>query len=177
MIALFKASFLLFLCFFTLFCVVNSTDFEVGGKDGWIVPNSKDYHQMYNQWASKNRFKIGDTIFFKYKKDSVMGVTEKEYEKCRSSHPHFFSNNGDTVFKFERPGLFYFISGVSGHCDRGQKMIIKVLDIVSAPPPESQSANDTATKPHHKGAAAEIAPMSITTLALSVFSFLVFLFA
>lgn len=82
-------------------------------------------------------------IVFKYERDSVMVVTEEEYEKCKASRPLFFSNNGDTVFKFDRPGLFYFISGVSGHCDRGQRMIIKVLDVEPAAPPP-QSANENA---------------------------------
>ncbi|XP_019463329.1 PREDICTED: mavicyanin-like [Lupinus angustifolius] len=174
MVALFKASFPFFLCFI-LFCVVNCTEFEVGGKNGWVIPKSKEHDQMYNHWASQNRFRIGDTVVFKYKKDSVMGVTEEEYETCKSSYPLFFSNNGNTVCKFVRPGLFYFISGVSGHCDRGQKVIIKVLDIMPATSP--QSANDTATKPHHKGGAAEITPMSLTTLAPFVISFLGMLFA
>jgi len=91
-----------------------------------------------------------------------MEVTEEEYEKCKSPRPLFFSNNGDTVFKFDRAGLFFFISGVSGHCDRGQKMIIKVLDIEAAPSP--QYANDSAPKPHSKkSGVAELAPMRIIT--------------
>ncbi|XP_020225165.1 mavicyanin [Cajanus cajan] len=168
--------FKVFLCLILIFCcssLVNCTEFEVGGHDGWIVPKSKDDDQMYNQWASNNRFKVNDTLLFKYKKDSVMEVIEEEYEKCKSSHPLFFSNNGDTVFKFNQAGLFFFISGVSGHCDRGQKMIIKVLDIEATPPP--QSANDTAQKPHKSGAA-EMTPMrTITTLAIFVLSTLCFI--
>ncbi|ONI09055.1 hypothetical protein PRUPE_5G214900 [Prunus persica] len=35
-------------------------------------------------------------------------------ENCHSAHPIFFSSNGVTVFTLDRPGLFYFISGVSG---------------------------------------------------------------
>jgi hypothetical protein len=44
------------------FLVINCTEFEVGGRIGWVVPNSKDKDEMYNQWASQNRFKIDDTI-------------------------------------------------------------------------------------------------------------------
>ncbi|PNX74203.1 early nodulin-like protein 1-like [Trifolium pratense] len=150
------------------FLVINGAQFEVGGKVGWVVPNSKDKDEMYNQWASQNRFKIDDTIHFKYEKDSVMVVSEEEYEKCKSARPLFFGNNGDTVFKFERPGLFYFISGVSGHCTRGQKMIIKVLDIEpeeqepTAPSP--QSSNENAPTIHSK--AAQITPITITISTL-----------
>ncbi|PNX89712.1 early nodulin-like protein 1-like [Trifolium pratense] len=97
-----------------------------------------------------------------------MVVSEEEYEKCKSARPLFFGNNGDTVFKFERPGLFYFISGVSGHCTRGQKMIIKVLDIEpeeqepTAPSP--QSSNENAPTIHSK--AAQITPITITISTL-----------
>ncbi|KAL5722454.1 hypothetical protein ACHQM5_005972 [Ranunculus cassubicifolius] len=86
-----------FLLFFTLFIslqllMVQSVEFEVGEKEGWVVPSSKN-NQVYNQWASKHRFQVGDNIHFKYSKDSVLAVTEQEYEKCRSAHPVFFSNN------------------------------------------------------------------------------------
>ncbi|KAG1361167.1 mavicyanin-like [Cocos nucifera] len=104
----------------------NAFDFEVGDEEGWVVPPSRNT-QFYNHWASRNRFQVGDTIHFKYKKDSVMEVREEDYEHCRSSHPLFFSNNGKTEFKLQDSGTLYFISGVAGHCERGQKMIIKVL--------------------------------------------------
>ena len=55
---------------FLLFVLVSSIaaspafsmEFEVGGGDGWEVPPSSKDPQMYNQWASKNRFNIGDII-------------------------------------------------------------------------------------------------------------------
>ncbi|KAH7841517.1 hypothetical protein Vadar_030935 [Vaccinium darrowii] len=117
---------------------VMSVEFDVGGSKGWIIPSSKN-GQLFNDWASKNWFNVGDTLRFEYKKDSVLLVTNEEYDKCKSSHPLFFSNNGDTVFKVDKPGLFYFISGVAGHCDRGLKMIVKVLEPESPPPPPSSN--------------------------------------
>ncbi|XP_077211195.1 early nodulin-like protein 21 [Tasmannia lanceolata] len=114
-----------------LFLVV-SFEYDVGDTTGWVVPSHND-SQSYNEWASKNRFKIGDTIDFKYKKDSVMEVSSEDYNQCNSAHPIFFSNTGHTVFKLDRSGLFYFISGASGHCVRGQKMIVKVLGNSPAP--------------------------------------------
>lgn len=116
-------------------------------------------------------------VGFKYEKDSVMVVSEEEYGKCKTSHPVFFSNNGDTVFKFDRAGLFFFISGVSGHCNRGQKMIIKVLD-VDAHSPQSHNQNATQSSDVTAGAAQTTAPVSKTTSALFVVSaFLGLLFA
>ncbi|KAK9114729.1 hypothetical protein Syun_021526 [Stephania yunnanensis] len=101
----------------------HSVEFAVGDKDGWHIPSSKA-DDFYNEWASKQRFQ-----------DSVLVVNDTEYRKCHSVQPIFFSNNGDTEYTLDRPGLFYFISGVSGHCERGQKMIIKVLEPHSEPSP------------------------------------------
>ncbi|KAF3437308.1 hypothetical protein FNV43_RR20061 [Rhamnella rubrinervis] len=151
--------------------------FYVTGKEfqlDWEVPKSRT-QQVYNQWASENRFNVNDTLNFKYKKDSVMVVSEEEYEKCHSSHPLYFSNNGDsTVFELDRPGLFFFISGVAGHCQRGQKMIIKVLEHAS--PSQSQTQNATTKgSSSKKNAAIGMLPISspaILLLIISVFGFL-----
>ncbi|CAI8610197.1 unnamed protein product [Vicia faba] len=175
MASMFKVLNSLFLClilFAALQClVINCAEFEVGGRNGWVVPTSKDSDEMYNQWASQNRFKIEDTIHFKYDKDSVMMVSEEEYEKCKSDRPLFFENNGNTVYKFERPGMFYFISGVSGHCTRGQKMVIKVLDIEPITASSPQSANENASIVHSK-AASQTAPISFIVFTIFVLSFI-----
>lgn len=96
-------------------------------------------------------------------------VSEKEYEKCKSDRPLFFENNGNTTYKFERPGMFYFISGVSGHCTRGQKMVIKVLDIEPITAQSPQSANETATIAHSK--ATQMDAISVTVFTIFVISF------
>lgn len=41
--------------------LVAGFQFEVGEKDGWREPIGKD-RETYNQWASKKRFHIGDTL-------------------------------------------------------------------------------------------------------------------
>ncbi|XP_058083618.1 early nodulin-like protein 6 [Magnolia sinica] len=128
-------SFFFFLAIFSslqLPPTATAFEFDVGDEEGWKVPPSEK-PKLYNSWASKNRFQVDDIINFKYKKDSVMVVNSEDYDDCNSTHPIFFANNGDTSFKLDRPGLFYFISGVSGHCELGQKMIIKVLGQTPAP--------------------------------------------
>lgn len=42
--------------------VVTSTEFAVGGEDGWRVRKPNEDRDVYNEWASKNRFKVDDTI-------------------------------------------------------------------------------------------------------------------
>ncbi|XP_078447318.1 early nodulin-like protein 6 [Wolffia australiana] len=106
--------------------------FDVGGDGGWQVPPSNN-SAMYNRWASKNRFKIGDTLVFKYKKDSVMMVGEEDYGRCKAELPILFDDNGDTEIALDRAGLYYFISGLHEHCKKGQKMIIKVLNLPEPP--------------------------------------------
>lgn len=108
---------------------------------------------------------------FKYNKDAVMEVTKEEYKKCRSSHPFYYSNDGDTVVKLERPGLFYFISGVGGHCERGLKMIVKVLDLHQT---HNQTAPPSPSNPDHGD---DDAPRSAAVSTASHFVFsAVFLF-
>lgn len=56
-----------FLLFFLLSTIqvvfVTCTQFQVGDKsNGWEVPKSKNDQEMYNEWASKKRFKVDDTL-------------------------------------------------------------------------------------------------------------------
>uniref|UniRef100_A0A0A0KUB3 Phytocyanin domain-containing protein n=2 Tax=Cucumis sativus TaxID=3659 RepID=A0A0A0KUB3_CUCSA len=120
------SSFLTLFLFTTSLSTVVSFEFQVGGLKGWVVPPAND-SKIYNDWASENRFKADDAVRFRYKKDSVMEVTKDEYKRCNSTQPSFFSNTGNTVFQFSRSGTFYFISGANGHCEKGQRMIVKVM--------------------------------------------------
>ncbi|CAK9312188.1 unnamed protein product [Citrullus colocynthis] len=144
-----------------------SIDFLVGDEDGWAVPKPKEADK-YNKWASHNRFNIDDTVHFKYEKDSVMMVTEEEYKQCFSSKPLFYENNGDSVVKLDRAGLFYFISGVSGHCQKGQRMIIKVLEPINPPHPPTAPPNNK------NAAAASSNLLSVSSSILGVFLMLFF---
>ncbi|CAI9111179.1 OLC1v1011335C1 [Oldenlandia corymbosa var. corymbosa] len=137
----------------------SSFEFQVGDHMGWSVPRSKDT-KFYNDWASEKRFKLGDSILFKYRKDSVMEVGEAEYKQCNSTHPIFFSNTGNTVFHLDRSGYFYFISGAAGHCSKGQRMIVKVLGNDPFHPPSSQKSSSSAT---------------ISSISLAIFSFVLLL--
>ena len=104
-----------------------------------------------------------------------MAVSEEEYEKCHSSHPLYFSNNGDSVFELDRPGLFYFISGVAGHCQRGQKMIIKVLEHETPSQSQTHNATTKGSSSSKKNAAIGMVPISspaILLLIISAFGFL-----
>ncbi|KAK4272145.1 hypothetical protein QN277_020736 [Acacia crassicarpa] len=129
-----------------LYCA-SGFEFQVGGSKGWVVPPANDTN-IYLEWASHNRFQVGDSIRFKYQKDSVMEVDEEGYKTCNSSLPIMFSNNGNTLFTFHHAGSFYFISGASGHCQKGQKMIVRVLsndDKDDSPPDHDKNNNDSSS--------------------------------
>ncbi|XP_057508894.1 early nodulin-like protein 4 [Actinidia eriantha] len=101
-------------------------NFYVGGRDGWVLKPS----ETYNHWAERNRFQVNDSLIFKYKKDSdsVLVVNKDDYYKC-SKKPIQALEDGDSVFKFDRSGPFFFISGHGDNCEKGQKFIIIVLAV------------------------------------------------
>ncbi|WOK91435.1 hypothetical protein Cni_G00126 [Canna indica] len=110
-----------------------SYDFNVGGRDGW-VPNPSE---SYSSWAGRNRFQVNDTLVFKYSQgvDSVLVVTKQDYDACNASNPIQKLEGGDSVFKLDRSGPFYFISGVPENCQKGQKLAVVVLAIRNKNPP------------------------------------------
>ncbi|PIA36624.1 hypothetical protein AQUCO_03300076v1 [Aquilegia coerulea] len=123
--------------------------FFVGGKQGWVVKPSEGY----DQWSSRNRFQVNDTLVFKYNKetDSVLVVNNKQdYDSCNISSPVQKLEGGDSSFKFDKSGPFYFISGNQTNCQNGQKLLIVVMSprIKSPPPsPVAPSPSGGATPP------------------------------
>ncbi|OVA00384.1 Plastocyanin-like [Macleaya cordata] len=112
-------------------------NFYVGGKDGWVTTPSENF----NHWAEKNRFQVNDSLVFKYKKgsDSVLVVSKEDYYSCNTKNPIKILDGGDSVFKFDRSGPFFFISGKDGNCAKGQKLIVVVLAVRHKNPPSTPS--------------------------------------
>ncbi|KAL5699982.1 hypothetical protein ACHQM5_025491 [Ranunculus cassubicifolius] len=118
-----KLSVCLFICSILLFSThVTCHQFQLG----WNKPTGKEI-ESYDAWAERNRFHVGDTIYFKYDKDSVLIVGRNDYTNCTVSKPITKFEDGNTVFRFDRYGYFYFISGEPGHCKSGQKLVIRVM--------------------------------------------------
>ncbi|KAF5960225.1 hypothetical protein HYC85_001434 [Camellia sinensis] len=78
--------------------------FNVGGKEGWCSSITT---------AS----------------DSVLVVNKQDYDNCNTQNPITKMEDGNSVFKLDRSGPFYFISGNKSNCDHGQKLIVVVLAI------------------------------------------------
>ncbi|CAF2244536.1 unnamed protein product [Brassica rapa subsp. trilocularis] len=103
----------------------NGYKFYVGGKDGWVLTPSEDY----SHWSHRNRFQVNDTLYFKYPKgkDSVLEVSEEEYNTCNTTHPITSVSDGGSLFVLSRSGPFFFVSGNSENCLKGQKLAVNVM--------------------------------------------------
>ncbi|XP_010432711.1 PREDICTED: early nodulin-like protein 1 [Camelina sativa] len=99
--------------------------FYVGETDGWVLAPSEDY----TDWSHRHRFQVNDTLFFKYVKgeDSVLQVSEQEYNTCNTTDPLASLSDGDSLFQLRRSGPFFFISGDIGNCLKGQKLALTVM--------------------------------------------------
>ncbi|KAG0468401.1 hypothetical protein HPP92_017729 [Vanilla planifolia] len=130
-----------------LSCSADPVEFQVGGPLGWRKPTGTE-SETYNQWASRNRFHVGDSLCkllsllscftknaylnqyvtdFKYENDSVLLVDREDYASCNTANPVRQFTDGNTTFRFDRYGFFYFISGEPGHCLGGEKLIVRVM--------------------------------------------------
>lgn len=111
----------------------EANNFIVGGKNGWSTHPSEDY----KTWSGRLRFLINDTLSFKYPKetDSVVVVSKDDYDTCSAAKPISKLDGGDSTFKFDRSGPFYFITSNKTNCDQGQKLAIVVLALRNRSPP------------------------------------------
>ncbi|VAI44168.1 unnamed protein product [Triticum turgidum subsp. durum] len=110
--------------------------------------------ESYNTWAMKNRFQVGDTLVFVYPKDkdSVLVVQPADYNACNTSSYDKKFADGNTVFSLDRPGAFFFVSGVEANCRANEKLIVMVLagrndTGTGAAPPPAAPAPATSSPP------------------------------
>ncbi|XP_012848257.1 PREDICTED: extensin-like [Erythranthe guttata] len=117
---------LLFVILTEFSCLVHALKFYVGGDDGWNLKPSKNYIHCADDIAFRSTMK---SVLFKYKKghDSVLVVNENDYSKCNKENPIKILKEGDSKFKFEKSGPFFFISGHNQNCEKGEKLIVVVL--------------------------------------------------
>ncbi|RVW46876.1 Early nodulin-like protein 2 [Vitis vinifera] len=146
-----KRSLLLLAIFMAFLCSSQGYVFYVGGKQGWSENPSEDYIQ----WAERNRFQVNDTLVddyewrrfavFKYEKgqNSVLVVNREDYYKCNVENPINKYTDGNTEFKLDRSGSFFFIGGNADYCQKGQRLIVVVLAVRN----ESQTPTPTPSVP------------------------------
>lgn len=59
----------------------------------------------------------------------MLVVNKENYHKCNTKNPISNFSDGYSVFKFDRSGPFFFISGIQEKCEKGEKMIVVVLAV------------------------------------------------
>ncbi|BAD81202.1 putative NtEPc-like protein [Oryza sativa Japonica Group] len=125
--------------------------FHVGGPRGWRVP---DANTSYTWWAMNNRFHVGDSLYFRYGGgDSVLVVDREAFDGCNATEPVARFAGGATTVPLGRPGFFCFISGAPGHCDGGQRLIVRVM-VHPAPGAPAPAPSAAAAATSHPGASA-----------------------
>ncbi|EEF43427.1 stellacyanin [Ricinus communis] len=138
---------LIFLVHFQVSCY----QYKVGDLDAWGIPTSAN-PKVYIFWSKYHTFKIGDSLLFLYppSQDSVIQVTEQNYNSCNLTDPVLYMKNGNSLFNITANGHFYFTSGVPGHCEKKQKLHISVGNDSDISPSNGSSAlPDTAAAPSY----------------------------
>ncbi|KAL0911457.1 hypothetical protein M5K25_019600 [Dendrobium thyrsiflorum] len=98
--------------------------YTVGDSIGWTIQNSPNY----TAWAAGKPFHKGDIVYFKYNKQfhNVEEVTKADYNSCKNGSPLATYSTGNDSITIKTAGHHYFICGVPGHCQIGQKVDIFV---------------------------------------------------
>ncbi|KAJ0515168.1 putative Phytocyanin domain, cupredoxin [Helianthus annuus] len=129
-----SSSLTIFFSFFALISFVSAiTEYTVGDDMGWRIPAANET-ELYNVWASRRRFYVGDSLRFRYTYDSLVIVDKFGFYHCDSSKAIRYYNEGDDVIVLYMPGCMYFTSGEAEECKQGLKMAVQVLN--SGPKPE-----------------------------------------
>ncbi|GAB4843416.1 hypothetical protein Ancab_013378 [Ancistrocladus abbreviatus] len=130
-------------------CPSHAAVYKVGDKAGWTTIG----HVDYKQWAATKTFRVGDTILFEYHPQfhNVMQVAHPAYQACNASFPITTHTTGNDSITITRHGHHFFICGVPGHCQSGQKVDINVMRAASSIAP-------TPTVPSSPSAHAEMTP-------------------
>lgn len=134
---------LLLMMMMTAFKVSHAAVHKVGDSAGWTIIGNVDY----KKWAAAKDFKVGDTIIFEYnaKFHNVMRVTSHAmYKSCNATSPLTTLSTGNDTIKITNYGHHFFLCGVPGHCQAGQKVDINVVKVsasaTATPSPSPSSA-------------------------------------
>ncbi|OMP05065.1 Plastocyanin-like protein [Corchorus olitorius] len=127
---------------------------KVGDSTGWTSMGNIDYAK----WASTRTFHVGDSLHFEYNSQfhNVMQVTHPDFQSCKGTSAIASYTSGSDSVTLKRPGHFYFLCGVPGHCQAGQKVDILVVpsSIDPSQSPSPSAINSFAANPPSESAPA-----------------------
>ncbi|KAF3943710.1 hypothetical protein ACB098_10G077400 [Castanea mollissima] len=125
-------------CFFSMMMMIMAfsgacmaATYNVGDSAGWTIQVPVDY----TKWSSTNNFHVGDKIVFTYNKQfhNVLQVSHQNFQSCNATSPVASYTSGSDSITLKSPGNFYYLCGVPGHCQAGQKVPIKVNRASASP--------------------------------------------
>ncbi|PHT38694.1 Mavicyanin [Capsicum baccatum] len=136
---------LLFLILASFMQLCFGVVYKVGDSAGWTTIGNVDY----KQWAANKTFSVGDVIVFQYSPQfhNVMQVKHAEYQSCNASAPIATHTTGKDSITIATHGHHFFLCGVPGHCQAGQKVDINVLRASSSPSPSPSPSSSSSTVP------------------------------
>ncbi|OMO50466.1 Plastocyanin-like protein [Corchorus olitorius] len=163
---------------------------KVGDSSGWTIMGDID---DYANWASARTFHVGDSLLFEYNNEfhDVVEVSHDDFQSCTATSAIATYASGSDSITLERPGHYYFLCGVPGHCQIGQRVDILVQPapssiapstspspsaLPSSPPARANppSSESTPGGPAQSSALSLISFSSQLSLALSLVAFFVF---
>ncbi|CAN6807255.1 unnamed protein product [Brassica oleracea] len=120
----------------------SASFYEVGDTNGWTTKMGLEYFFFFFF-----TFYLGDSLIFQYNKDlhNVMEVSFKDYELCNPNSALATYHSEYEPVKLNRTGHYYFICGVPGHCECGQKLEVLVTAPASLQNPATTQQNNSST--------------------------------
>ncbi|KAL6319767.1 hypothetical protein AAG906_036825 [Vitis piasezkii] len=123
------------------FRCVSARNHTVGGPNGW------DLASNLQVWSRSSTFYTGDNLVFSYTPNhDVLEVNQLDFARCRTISPLATHRDGETVVPLTNAGTRFFICGRRGHCTRGLRLMVQVLELPSAapafPPAEESAASE-----------------------------------
>ncbi|KAK9274638.1 hypothetical protein L1049_021889 [Liquidambar formosana] len=106
---------------------VSAFNHVVGGGLGWTVPPNTTF---YRDWAKPRTFGAGDKLVFPYRSgvNNVIQVSEKDFNACTQNEAIDMFHDGPTIILLDKPGKYFYYSGVGKHCELGQKLAVTVTN-------------------------------------------------
>ncbi|CAN6281030.1 unnamed protein product [Urochloa humidicola] len=99
----------------------SAATYVVGDDAGWDVAVD------YEAWARGKKFKVGDTLVFRYETPSekdVVQVDAQGYAGCTVPDNGRLMTSGNDHVVLGQAGQFFFICDAEGECDSGMKLTV-----------------------------------------------------
>ncbi|WOL10046.1 early nodulin-like protein 1 [Canna indica] len=109
------------------FCILRAS-FQIWALLLLLLQQQQQQNGCWCYQYQNHHFRLGDSLLFLYppSQDSVVQVTERAFNSCSVEDPILRLDDGNSGFNITAPGYYYFISGVAGHCEKNQKLVVAV---------------------------------------------------